>query len=308
MAVDTDEAARPWVAEEYRGCRGVAARDLPRARTPPRAACIASTATRSVVGRIRKRRPTLNPAVDWHSNSSIAAMPLSHWTPVVSARRWPWIWAATSGWPERRRTSSACSKSSRATLPTGAGNEPTKLIEVDCRQLQILRARIRVGSPTAGRPDGDRWRRRRIIPVLARAVYSASKSAGKSRSSRIPRRRRRWSWRGSVWKLARRRTVAKRNVAAKAASTVDSRNWVLVTTTSLGDCSRARFPGTRQSFTPVINHINQGSPASTGGAAVSCGPTALYATRSSVKTRAIYVSDRRGCRLLSLKSNIDTHH
>jgi hypothetical protein len=84
---------------------------------------------------------------------------------------------------------------------------------------------------------------------------------------------------------------------------VDSRNWVLVVTSTGRLLSRElRWDSVA---TSVINHSVAGGPINLV-AATACGPTALYDVRASVKTRATFVSDRRGCRLLSLQSNVDT--
>jgi hypothetical protein len=108
---------------------------------------------------------------------------------------------------------------------------------------------------------------------------------------------------GTVWKLGGGEQLQSATLLQKPFD-VGSRNWVLVTTSS-GRLLSREVPWNPAIVTPVINHtpanglINLVAP-------VSCGPTALYATRASVKTRAVYVSDRRGCRLWSLKSNIDS--
>lgn len=106
---------------------------------------------------------------------------------------------------------------------------------------------------------------------------------------------------GKVWGLSGNEQLLAATLLQKPLP-VDSRNWVLVVTSTGRLLSRElRWDAV---VTSVINHSVAGGPIDLV-AATSCGPTALYDVRASVKTRATFVSDRRGCRLLSLQSNID---
>jgi hypothetical protein len=85
-----------------------------------------------------------------------------------------------------------------------------------------------------------------------------------------------------------------------------ARNWLLVTTSNGRLLSREiPYPGD-----PLFQVVNHSSPTGNAVNLVSTTPclstlTPFYDIRTSVKTRSTYVSDRRGCRLMSLKSNID---
>jgi len=84
-----------------------------------------------------------------------------------------------------------------------------------------------------------------------------------------------------------------------------TRNWILVTT-SKGRLLSREMPVTAgaTNTNPVLNHsagqVNLIAPLPV------IGPASVYDVRTSVKTRAVFVSDQRGGRVLSLKSNVES--
>lgn len=89
-------------------------------------------------------------------------------------------------------------------------------------------------------------------------------------------------------------------------SLTPARNWLLVTT-STGRLLSREIPYPGDPLFAVVNHSSPTGNAVNLVSATTCLSTLTpyYDIRTSVKTRSTYVSDRRGCRLMSLKSNID---
>jgi len=114
--------------------------------------------------------------------------------------------------------------------------------------------------------------------------------------------------RGGVWGLSRGELLQSATLLQKylPAPVDTTRNWVLITTSS-GRLLSRELPWVESTTTPVINHSTQANIVAPAAVAAACSgnPTALYDIQSSVKTRSIYVTDRRGCRALALSSNID---
>ena len=109
--------------------------------------------------------------------------------------------------------------------------------------------------------------------------------------------------RGGVWSLNRGEQLQSATLVQKYVASADTtRNWALITT-SAGRLLSRELPWVEGTTTVVTDHTLQANlVARLGG---RCGPTAMYDIQSSVKTRAVYVSDRRGCRALALGTNID---
>lgn len=86
-----------------------------------------------------------------------------------------------------------------------------------------------------------------------------------------------------------------------------TRNWILVTT-SKGRLLSREMPTTAGAANtkPVLNHSGTTPVQVNLIAPAACGPGSVYDVRTSVKTRAVFVSDQRGCRVLSLKSNVES--
>jgi hypothetical protein len=81
-----------------------------------------------------------------------------------------------------------------------------------------------------------------------------------------------------------------------------TRNWLLITT-SAGRLVSREIPWNAP-LPPITNHT-VASLAASPAVATACGQTAFYDIQTSVKSRSIYVTDRRGCRALALTTNID---
>jgi hypothetical protein len=106
---------------------------------------------------------------------------------------------------------------------------------------------------------------------------------------------------GKVWNLAGGEQLQSASLLQQ--STL-SRNWVLVTT-SLGRLLSREIPFSGPITAAVVSQpVSLVAPS--GSISSSCtSATANYDIRASVKTGMVYVSDSVGCRLMSLKPNID---
>jgi hypothetical protein len=301
VAVDTDEVTRPWVSEEYLAVAGTSASGT------SFTAC-QNTATRGLYcldgNKIRRwpnpeKATTLDPAVDgaelFNCSNAAFALDTGATCTALAVDLGGNIWLAG-----KKKSKFSLFKIVEGSCPT---DPPTKL-----SKWTAINSKYCAREFASGRPllvdltviDGDvassfPYSEGGVLGVEERKEVTFFRDAPQAPPVVVGS--------GRVWGLAGGEQLQSATLLQKPLD-VASRNWVLVTT-SLGRLLSREIPWDPLVVTPVISHGNQGNPAVALVAPVSCGPTALYATRSSVKTRAVYVSDRRGCRLLSLKSNID---
>ena len=182
-------------------------------------------------------------------------------------------------------------------------NGVSQVDSVHHTRRHILGARVRGGPSAARRPRCHRWRRGRRLP-LRRRIGRHHRGRRTPRSHvlpDIPQAEPTTVGRGGVWSLNRGEQLQSATLVQKYVASADTtRNWALITT-SAGRLLSRELPWVEGTTTVVTDHTLQANIV----APASCGPTAMYDIQSSVKTRAVYVSDRRGCRALALRTNID---
>ena len=304
VAVDTDLATRPWVSEEY---PAITATSVP---STSFTTC-QNTSTRGFYcldGNKVRRWPNpekdateVVPTVDgvelFNASNAAFALDTGSAFTALAVDLGGNLWLAG-----KKKSKFSLFKVVAGACPTGPGNEPTKFSKWTAVNSNYCAREFASGRPLLidlTLVEGDvaasfPYSEGGVLGVEERRAVTFFKNAPQALPVVIGS--------GSVWKLSGGEQLQSATLLQKPFD-VNSRNWVLVTT-SLGRLLSREIPWDPLVVTPVINHSIQGSPVNLV-AATSCGPTALYPTRASVKTRAIYVGDRRGCRLLSLQSNID---